>query len=110
MTLPAKITAGLISGATAAAIFTPTDVLKIRLQADVTGTRYTGLMNALQTIYKMEGLRNGLYKGVGITILRSALLTSAQLASYDHSKHTLITQYGAKDQFLTHFWYFNLKS
>jgi hypothetical protein len=44
-------------------------------------------------------------KGVMTTVLRSALLTSAQLASYDHFKHALMKTYHFKDNISTHFTY-----
>jgi len=102
-TLISKILSGLVCGAFAAALFNPTDVLKIRFQADIHGTRYTGVFNAIGTVIKTEGVIQGLYKGVGTTTLRAALLTSAQLASYDHSKHTLIRKYKFQDNLSTHF-------
>jgi hypothetical protein len=101
--LYSKITSGLISGAISAACFNPTDVLKIRFQADVTGVRYNGILDALNSIVRQEGFINGLYKGVSTTMIRSALLTSAQLASYDHSKYLLIQKYGLGNHIGTHF-------
>jgi len=97
-----KIFAGLCSGAVAAALFNPTDVLKIRFQADQTGTRYKSVIGAFKEVISQEG-KVGLYKGVGTTTIRAALLTSAQLASYDHCKHTLLKKYNLSDNFTTHF-------
>eukprot|EP01102_Stenamoeba_stenopodia_P014631 TRINITY_DN4881_c0_g5_i1.p1 TRINITY_DN4881_c0_g5~~TRINITY_DN4881_c0_g5_i1.p1 ORF type:complete len:341 (+),score=72.07 TRINITY_DN4881_c0_g5_i1:48-1070(+) len=106
-TLHVKVLAGLISGAMAAAIFNPTDVLKIRFQADAAPTKelraYHSIYDAVVKIIRTEGLIGGLYKGVHITIVRAALLTSAQLATYDHSKHALIHYLHFKDSFPAHF-------
>lgn len=62
MSLSVKVVSGLTSGALAAAMFNPTDVLKIRFQADVNGTRYRGVIDAVKTIIREEGLKEGLYK------------------------------------------------
>eukprot|EP01116_Phalansterium_solitarium_P023756 TRINITY_DN8492_c0_g1_i1.p1 TRINITY_DN8492_c0_g1~~TRINITY_DN8492_c0_g1_i1.p1 ORF type:complete len:310 (+),score=68.78 TRINITY_DN8492_c0_g1_i1:547-1476(+) len=101
--LRTKIVAGLASGLIAAAMFNPTDVLKIRLQADVHGTRYPGVWHALRQIVRTEGIKDGLYKGVTTTMVRAALLNSAQLASYDFAKHRFIDAYAFRDSMLTHF-------
>lgn len=52
------------------------------------GTRYTGVLNAVASIYKADGFP-GFYKGVVPTTQRAALLTASQLASYDHIKQAL---------------------
>mmetsp|Transcript_481 Transcript_481/g.675 ORF Transcript_481/g.675 Transcript_481/m.675 type:complete len:303 (+) Transcript_481:92-1000(+) len=101
--LGVKVMGGLVSGAVAAAIFNPTDVLKIRFQADAAGTRYRGIYHALSDIIRTEGFVNGLYKGVTTTVIRSSLLTCGQLSSYHHMKQTLIHSYQFKDNWVTHF-------
>jgi solute carrier family 25 protein 14/30 len=89
--LLASILAGIVSGAIGSAIATPTDVVKIRFQGELPGQprRYRNTFHAFYTIYTEEGIR-GLYKGVFPTTLRAAILTSSQLASYDHSKRLLL--------------------
>jgi solute carrier family 25 uncoupling protein 8/9 len=63
-----RIAAGLTTGALAVLIAQPTDVVKVRLQAQQrtqgTGTvpRYTSTLQAYQTIARQEGAR-GLWKG-----------------------------------------------
>jgi hypothetical protein len=44
-------------------------------------------------------------QGVGTTVIRASLLTSAQMASYDESKHFLLDSLAFRDNFLTHFWF-----
>jgi hypothetical protein len=44
-------------------------------------------------------------QGVGTTVIRASLLTSAQMASYDESKHFLIDSLAFSDNFLAHFWF-----
>lgn len=82
-----KIVAGFFSGGVGSAIANPTDLIKIRFQARRPDQPklYRNTFDAFLQIYRADGLR-GLYKGVGPTTLRAAVLTSAQLASYDHTK------------------------
>eukprot|EP01083_Nonionella_stella_P008057 23240_1 len=104
--LTLKILSGLTTGATGSAIATPTDLVKIQFQQEAgrlgadgvyeTGLRkghppkYQHTIAAFKGIYAEHGL-TGLYKGCTPTIARAALLTAAQLATYDHTKYTLKT-------------------
>ena len=59
-TLPKRIIAALITGAVGISIASPTDVVKIRLQAEGrlppgTPKRYNGSIDAYQKIIKSEG-------------------------------------------------------
>jgi solute carrier family 25 uncoupling protein 8/9 len=66
-----RISAGITTGALAIVAAQPTDVVKVRMQAEVRAAeakpRYSGVMNAYATIGREEGLR-GLYKGQPHTI------------------------------------------
>ena len=101
--LTLKILSGLTTGATGSALATPTDLVKITFQQEagrmengiyVTGLRkgyppkYNHTKAAFCGIYQEHGFA-GLYKGCTPTIARAALLTAAQLATYDHTKYTL---------------------
>lgn len=103
-----KIVAGATSGAVGAAIANPTDLVKVRMQAEGSlpvgqPRRYKNTLDAFVKIFKSEGLA-GLYKGVGPTTYRATLLTAAQLPSYDHSKHFLLNNKIMKqDNIYTHF-------
>lgn len=61
-----RLLAGCTTGAMAVAVAQPTDVVKVRFQAQVSSTgankRYHGTMDAYRTIAKEEGFR-GLWKG-----------------------------------------------
>ena len=57
-----KLVAGTLAGAISSALCSPTDLLKVRLQADKAGTRYKGLADAFLSIVKQEGVL-GLYRG-----------------------------------------------
>ncbi|XP_077978623.1 mitochondrial substrate carrier family protein ucpB-like [Glandiceps talaboti] len=89
-----KITAGATSGAIGSSIATPTDLIKVRMQAEgrlATGQqkRYRSTFHAFSDIIHHEGVK-GLYRGVGPTVQRAAILTATQIPSYDHSKHFLL--------------------
>lgn len=86
-----KIAAGAISGTIGSAIATPTDLVKVRFQAVGPGqkSKYRHTFHAFWTIARTEGIR-GLWTGVGPTVQRAAILTAAQIPSYDHTKHTLL--------------------
>eukprot|EP01133_Synstelium_polycarpum_P002443 gene2443-2778_t len=87
--LLAKVASGAASGSIGACIANPTDLVKVRMQASRGSPRYTSVVDAFRSIYKAEGLA-GLYKGVGPTTQRAALLTASQLSSYDAFKHRLL--------------------
>lgn len=97
-----KICAGASSGGIGSFLANPTDLVKIRMQADATGTRYSGFWNAMSTIFREEGLK-GLYTGVSINVARAMVLTSSQLSAYDSGKQYLISDMGFKDDFVCHF-------
>lgn len=80
--------AGIASGGISSFVATPLDVVKIRLQ--VKGEqRYRGLMHGLIDVGRTEGI-SGLYKGWEPTMIRAAILTGSQVASYDQIKRFLI--------------------
>lgn len=62
-----RILAGCTTGAMAVSMAQPTDVVKVRFQAQKNlqgvGRRYNGTMKAYRQIFQQEGLR-GLWKGV----------------------------------------------
>ena len=60
-----RILAGATTGCLAVLVAQPTDVVKIRMQADMSSRgarRYTGSINAYRNIGKHEGIK-GLWKG-----------------------------------------------
>lgn len=59
-----RLLAGCTTGAMAVAVAQPTDVVKVRFQAQISATnkRYQGTMVAYKTIAKEEGIR-GLWRG-----------------------------------------------
>ena len=91
-----NVNIAIISGAVSASIANPTDVLKVRLQsrsAPVISPRRPGLrismINCFTDIYIREG-RSGLWRGVGPTAGRAALVAGVQLPVYDWTKLLLL--------------------
>ncbi|KAM7527706.1 hypothetical protein LguiB_031116 [Lonicera macranthoides] len=105
-TLFLKIVAALTTGAIAITIANPTDLVKVRLQAEGklppgVPWRYSGAINAYYTIVKQEGLA-ALWTGLGPNIARNAIINAAELASYDQVKQTILNIPGFTDNILTH--------
>eukprot|EP00449_Zooxanthella_nutricula_P024168 CAMPEP_0198545586 /NCGR_PEP_ID=MMETSP1462-20131121/64596_1 /TAXON_ID=1333877 /ORGANISM="Brandtodinium nutriculum, Strain RCC3387" /LENGTH=248 /DNA_ID=CAMNT_0044275971 /DNA_START=8 /DNA_END=754 /DNA_ORIENTATION=- len=98
-----RVLAGLLTGFTGAILANPTDVVKVRLQAEagtVSGGVYvTGLYKgsapspgAVVSMWQLaarEGVAKGLFRGVGPSCARAALVTSGQMSSYDQTKQAL---------------------
>lgn len=100
-----RLLAGCTTGAMAVAIAQPTDVVKVRFQAqaNVSNTRrYKGTMDAYKTIAKQEGMR-GLWKGTAPNITRNALVNCTELVTYDLIKDALLTSNLMSDTLPCHF-------
>eukprot|EP00245_Coleochaete_scutata_P017764 TRINITY_DN887_c0_g1_i1.p1 TRINITY_DN887_c0_g1~~TRINITY_DN887_c0_g1_i1.p1 ORF type:complete len:337 (-),score=53.47 TRINITY_DN887_c0_g1_i1:609-1547(-) len=101
-----KIAAGLTTGAIGITVASPTDLVKVRLQAEgrlAPGTprRYSGALNAYSTIVKQEGVA-ALWTGLGPNVARNAIINAAELASYDQVKQSLLKIPGFTDNVVTH--------
>ncbi|WOL02028.1 mitochondrial uncoupling protein 1 isoform X1 [Canna indica] len=101
-----KILAGFTTGALAIAVANPTDLVKVRLQAEgklLPGMprRYLGALDAYLKIIKQEGL-GALWTGLGPNIARNAIINAAELASYDQIKQTVLRIPGFTDDIFTH--------
>ena len=82
-----KITAGLVAGAGAAAIASPTDLLMIQMAAS---KRFPppSMFQVGREVIAREGVL-GLYKGLGTTVARAAVLGATKMATYDVVKTEL---------------------
>eukprot|EP00591_Stephanopyxis_turris_P005253 CAMPEP_0195521520 /NCGR_PEP_ID=MMETSP0794_2-20130614/18847_1 /TAXON_ID=515487 /ORGANISM="Stephanopyxis turris, Strain CCMP 815" /LENGTH=272 /DNA_ID=CAMNT_0040651095 /DNA_START=200 /DNA_END=1015 /DNA_ORIENTATION=+ len=87
-----KLAAGGIAGAISISIANPVDVIKVRMQADRSGTLYKGVTDASFKIFKSEGMR-GFARGVWPNIQRGFIINAAELGTYDHTK-TALNKYG----------------
>jgi Mitochondrial carrier protein len=102
-TLGHKITAGVCSGALGSSMATPIDLIKIRFQSfsAANPNPYRHTLHAFIDTARKGGIP-GLYKGVGPTTVRAAVLNSSCLASYDHSKSWMIARQYGDDGIGTH--------
>ncbi|XP_010262729.1 PREDICTED: mitochondrial uncoupling protein 1-like [Nelumbo nucifera] len=104
--LSKKILAALTTGALAITVANPTDLVKVRLQAEGklppgVPRRYSGALNAYSTIVKQEGV-GALWTGIGPNVARNAIINAAELASYDQVKQTILKIPGFTDNVFTH--------
>eukprot|EP00941_MAST-03F_sp_MAST-3F-sp1_P000159 g159.t1 len=89
--------AALVSGCLASAVASPTDLVRIRLQNQAVNRKYTSLGHTFVCIVREEGGIRGLYKGVGQTVQRAALVNCSELVSYDLAKN-FFKRYGWADE------------
>lgn len=87
-TVPTQMAAGAISGGCAAAVANPTDVVKLRLQADgrraLEGLprRYDGVGSAFRAVVAERAF----WRGLGPNVARASVVNGAGLFVYDYSK------------------------
>ncbi|KAK4759419.1 hypothetical protein SAY87_022550 [Trapa incisa] len=104
--LTKKILAALTTGALAITVTNPTDLVKVRLQAEGklppgVPRRYTGALNAYSTIARQEGVA-ALWTDLGPNVARNAIINASELASYDQVKQTILKLPGFIDNVVTH--------
>lgn len=85
-----KFLAGGCAGAIGISLANPVDVIKVRMQADRSGTLYRGVGDAFTSIFQREGYR-GFLRGMPPNIQRGFIVNAAELGTYDHSKELLIS-------------------
>lgn len=104
----ARVASGAISGAASSAFANPTDVVKVRLQADgrlkLLGKepRYSGTFHAFGNIFATEGLRS-FYGGLVPNMQRAAVVNGIGIAAYDTSKQAAIKLTGEEDSLRARF-------
>ncbi|KAI0564095.1 2-oxoglutarate/malate carrier protein [Gracilaria domingensis] len=81
-TFGTKVSAAVSSGATGAFVGNPCELIKVRMQQDDI-YRYKHVGDGIVRIVREEGV-TALWNGTMPAALRAALLTSSQLATYDH--------------------------
>lgn len=99
-----RILAGLTTGTMAVTFAQPTDVVKVRFQAQnkVIEVRYTSTVQAYREIGQQEGVR-GLWKGALPNIFRSSIVNVSEIVCYDLVKEMLIQHLGMRDNIVCHF-------
>jgi len=101
-----KIAAGLTTSAIGITFASPTDVVKVRLQAEGrlppgATRRYNGAIDAYKKIVKTEGVK-GLWTGYGPNLLRNCVVNATELVAYDQTKQTLLHTLNFKDGIPVH--------
>jgi len=101
-----RILAGCTTGAMAVSFAQPTDVVKVRFQAQMNlagvERRYNGTMQAYRHIWHNEGLK-GLWKGTLPNITRNALVNCTELVTYDLIKEAILGHNLMSDNLPCHF-------
>ncbi|XP_069749874.1 brain mitochondrial carrier protein 1 isoform X2 [Narcine bancroftii] len=92
---------GIIAGVVSSSIANPTDVLKIRMQAQSNLCQGSMIGNFIN-IYQQEGTR-GLWRGVSLTAQRAAIVVGVELPVYDVTKKYIILSGFMGDTVYTHF-------
>jgi solute carrier family 25 uncoupling protein 8/9 len=100
-----KIAAGLTTGGIGIMVASPTDLVKVRMQAEgklAPGTpkKYPSAVGAYGVIVRQEGLA-ALWTGLTPNIMRNSIINAAELASYDQFKQSFLGV-GMKDDVVTH--------
>ena len=87
-----RVAAGVAAGGAASALANPTDVIKVRMQADGrlrqllgTAPRYEGTLHALRAIGAAEGL-GSFWRGAMPNMARAAVVGGIGVSAYDHTK------------------------
>ncbi|KXZ49928.1 hypothetical protein GPECTOR_19g379 [Gonium pectorale] len=94
-----KVAAGTFSGALAAGLTSPTELVKTRLQARDNVAR--GTLEVVQHVVRQDGVL-GLWRGAVPSMARAGLLTASQVATYDTIKHDIMKYGGWGDNTATH--------
>lgn len=100
--LPINIFCGVVAGIVSSSVANPTDVLKVRMQARCNVEGNETMLQAFYKIYKQEGLP-GLWRGVGPTAQRAAIVVGVELPAYDFIKKTFLKHELLGDTKTNHF-------
>lgn len=102
-----RILAGLTTGGLAVCLAQPTDLVKVRFQAQMRNNplikpKYTSTFQAYRMIGREEGMR-GLWRGAMPNIGRNAIINVAEIVCYDVVKDCLLIYAHMKDDIRCHF-------
>lgn len=100
MPLSELVILGATAGVLASFVTTPTDVMRVRMQASHQ-TSSAPLLRSFVHIFKSEGMK-GVYRGALPNAQRAAVVNGVQIPTYDVTKRNLIAA-GFEDSKPTHF-------
>ncbi|XP_072248290.1 dicarboxylate carrier UCP2-like isoform X1 [Leuresthes tenuis] len=106
--LGTRLLAGCTTGVMAVAFAQPTDVVKVRFQAQIrlresrSVKRYNNTIDAYRTIARDEGFK-GLWKGCLPNITRNAIVNCSELVTYDIIKELILKNNLMTDNMPCHF-------
>lgn len=80
--------AGSVAGGLQSSVLTPTELVKCRLQIQMTSRRSQGLVQCVQDVYKERGFR-GFFAGLGPTLLRDLPAFGCYFSLYEITKDVL---------------------
>eukprot|EP00887_Chlorella_sp_A99_P002395 scaffold10.g2395.t1 len=86
----ASVLAGAAAGVLGAALGTPFQLVKTRMQASaMAGRSYRGLLHALGAVARAEGVV-GLWRGVHVAVIKMGIASAVQLSVFDGVRSELI--------------------
>eukprot|EP00884_Botryococcus_braunii_P003416 jgi/Botrbrau1/13075/Bobra.0187s0037.1 len=106
-----RILAALTTSAVGITAANPSDVVKVRFQAQhgrtlaaptAQSAQYSSAVRAYFEIARSEGFFGGLYKGYTPNLLRNTIISATEIVTYDVTKQELL-QLGFEDSAATHF-------
>ncbi|XP_014678335.1 PREDICTED: kidney mitochondrial carrier protein 1-like [Priapulus caudatus] len=100
-TLLTSVICGIVAGVVSSSFANPTDVLKVRMQASNKDFVQQNMFRSFANIYKQEGVK-GLWRGVGPTAQRAAVVAGVELSLYDMCKKHIIHRDLLGDNVYTH--------
>lgn len=106
--ISARIMAGMTTGGMAVMVAQPTDVVKVRFQAQSkmaassSKILYTGTWQAYKHIFTSEGIR-GLWRGTLPNIGRNAIVNVSEIVCYDLVKELILVKGLMQDNIPCHF-------
>lgn len=95
-----NVSCAALAGGFSSAIANPTDVLKVRMQAQGRSATTLPLYKCFYEVYRTEGFK-GLYRGVIPTSQRAMTIAAVELPVYDFCKNCLLEYVG--NQPINHF-------
>jgi solute carrier family 25 uncoupling protein 8/9 len=96
-TLGQEISLAILTSAIGITVANPSDVLKVRFQAD--NPNYSG---SYLKITRTEGVVNGLYKGFTANLVRNSVISASEIVSYGTAKKTFIERLQCEDSVPVH--------